>query len=61
MTVEAACRNASGTQAMYDMCKEPRTRSPAWPADPEIDHDATVLRGRRARRPPRWPASVRAT
>uniref|UniRef100_A0A0E0LR47 Pectinesterase inhibitor domain-containing protein n=1 Tax=Oryza punctata TaxID=4537 RepID=A0A0E0LR47_ORYPU len=38
MTVETACRNASGTQAMYDMCKDALAGVP----DPESDHDVTV-------------------
>ncbi|KAF0901006.1 hypothetical protein E2562_037421 [Oryza meyeriana var. granulata] len=38
MTVETACRNASGTQAMYDMCKDALGGVP----DPLSDHDVTV-------------------
>uniref|UniRef100_A0A0E0LR46 Pectinesterase inhibitor domain-containing protein n=1 Tax=Oryza punctata TaxID=4537 RepID=A0A0E0LR46_ORYPU len=38
MTVETACRNVSGTQAMYDTCKDALAGVP----DPMSDHDATV-------------------
>ncbi|KAF0901005.1 hypothetical protein E2562_037420 [Oryza meyeriana var. granulata] len=38
MTVETACRNASGTQAMYDMCKNALGGVP----DRLSDHDVTV-------------------
>ncbi|XP_006659105.1 uncharacterized protein LOC102708171 [Oryza brachyantha] len=40
MTVEAVCRNASGTQAMYDVCKD-ALGGGAVP-DPLSDHDVTV-------------------
>uniref|UniRef100_A0A0D9X4A5 Pectinesterase inhibitor domain-containing protein n=1 Tax=Leersia perrieri TaxID=77586 RepID=A0A0D9X4A5_9ORYZ len=38
MTVESACRNVSGTQAMYDTCKDALREIP----NPLSDHDATV-------------------
>ncbi|EAZ41487.1 hypothetical protein OsJ_26011 [Oryza sativa Japonica Group] len=38
MTVESACRNVSGTQAMYDTCRD----ALAGVADPLSDHDVTV-------------------
>ncbi|KAF0901007.1 hypothetical protein E2562_037422 [Oryza meyeriana var. granulata] len=38
MTVETACRKTSGTQAMYDLCKDALGGVP----DPLSDHDATV-------------------
>uniref|UniRef100_A0A0E0LR48 Pectinesterase inhibitor domain-containing protein n=1 Tax=Oryza punctata TaxID=4537 RepID=A0A0E0LR48_ORYPU len=38
MTVESACRNVSGTQAMYDTCKDALAGVP----DPMSDHDVTV-------------------
>uniref|UniRef100_A0A0E0LR49 Uncharacterized protein n=1 Tax=Oryza punctata TaxID=4537 RepID=A0A0E0LR49_ORYPU len=38
MTVESACRKVSGTQAMYDLCKDALAGVP----NPMSDHDATV-------------------